>query len=640
MANFTLTRICILPGAVLASFFSLIAAPLSAYSEEPEKDITKVEYVSNLAYGTSLFNFFQDKYFSAITDLLVAKHYNRLNTEDKNPELLLGGMYLSYGIPDKAAGIFTALLDQSGKSTSATVRDRALFHLGRHYYESGTLQPAESSLIEIGDSLNEDYDAERIHMLINIMIHNAQIDGADELLNKIPDESIWHYYSQYNLGTAYLRSGHYDDGITLLDEIGIEKTSNTEYEIIKDKSNIALAFSELARNNPQQANEYFSRVRIDSSQTSNGLLGLGWSWYKQAHYTQALSAWLTLSNQAIPSLAKQESLITIPYAYENSGQPYVALQAYDSAIGSYNTELSEIKNIILDINSGKFINSLKAVSMGTESSNPASVIGNVGVASNKYLSPLFLSKDFNNAVKDLQELTFLGYTLDHWEQDLPALRLILEEKRITYNKEIQKQDHKKILASARILFAKRNEFADQVKQIEQNEDITALATDDQKLLLNKLTAAKNTLNDMSGNPDAAEQQEKYRLLNGILTWKLVTDFPASMWQTKKEMIALNKTSEQFNQIVNSLSGIFTTRPVQYADFLSRIKNHEAGLKQIRTDVSASIKTQEELITKMSLAAASQYKTKIEAYLDRALYSRARLYDALTLHQATTQDDKQ
>ena len=270
MANFTLTRACILHCAVLASFFSLIAAPLSARSEEAEIETTKVEYVSNLAYGTSLFNFFQDKYFSAITDLLVARHYNRLDSEDKNPELLLGGMYLSYGIPDKAASIFTALLDQSGKTTSATVRDRALFHLGKHYYESGVFQPAESSLIEIDDSLNEDYDAERMHMLINIMIHNTQIDGTDKLLNKIPDESIWHYYSQYNIGTAYLRSGNYDGGITLLDEIGTEQTTNKENEIIKDKANIALAFSELARNNPQQANEYFSRVRIDSSQTSDG----------------------------------------------------------------------------------------------------------------------------------------------------------------------------------------------------------------------------------------------------------------------------------------------------------------------------------------------------------------------------------
>lgn len=636
MAKFTLPRICILHCAVLACFFPSQCFPLTATASESTADTHKVEYVSNLAYGTSLYNFFQDKYFSAITDLLVAKHYNRLNTEDKNPELLLGGMYLSYGLPDNAAGIFNALLDQSSQSTSANVRDRALFHLGRHYYESGVLQPAESSLIEIGDTLSKDYDAERMYMLINIMIHNTQTIEAKELLEKIPDDSIWHAYTQYNVGTAYLRTGNYDAGTDLLNEIGTEKTTNPEYEIIRDKANIALAFSELARNNPQLANEYFSRVRINSSQTSNGLLGLGWSWYKQAHYSQALSAWITLSNQTVPSLAKQESLITIPYAYENYSQPHLALDAYDTAINIYNNELVEINKIIHDINSGKFIASLEAVSMGTESSNPASVIGNVGVASNKYLSPLFLSKDFNLAVKDLQELVFLSYTLDHWEQDIPALRLILEEKRITYNNEIEKQGHKKIINSARTLFAKRNELAEQVRNIEQNEDVTALATGDETSLLNKLASVRNSLDDINDNPDAAEQKEKYRLLNGIMKWNLETDFPVRMWQTKKEMLALNDTSEQFNQTVNALSDIFKSTPVQYADFLTRIKNRESELKQLRTEIKSSIRIQEELIAKMSLTAANQYVTKIEAYLDRALYSRARLYDAMTIPQVGQQ----
>jgi hypothetical protein len=631
MPNLTLTRFCILPCVVL-----VCCAPVLSKAENTADNITRVDYVSNLAYGTSLFNFFQDKYFSAITDLLVGKHYNRLNTEDKNAELLLGGMYLSYGLPDKASVIFTELLDQSTKTTSPSVRDRALFHLGRHYYESSNIQSAESSLIEIGDTLSQDYEAERMYMLINILINKSQTAEAMKLLKEIPNISIWHPYAQYNLGTAYLRADQYDDGIELLDDLGIAKAVNLEQGIIKDKSNIALAFSELAKDQPQQAYEYFSRVRIDSSQTSNGLLGLGWSWYKQARYNEALGAWRNLSHQALPSLAKQESLITIPYAYENAAQQTLALAAYEFAITNYNNELLEIRKIISDINNGGFIAALKAVSMGTESSNPASVIGNVGSASNKYLSPLFLSKDFNQAVKELQELIFLSYTLNHWEQDTPALRLILEEKRLTYNREIQKQDHKKIIDSARSLFEKRNQFAEQVRQIEQNDDATALIMDTEETQFKKLESIKNTLNIAGNNDSLNEQREKFRLLNGLMRWRLETEFPIRIWQTKKEMAELTNSSEQFNQTIKSLSKIFTTRPVQYADFLNRIKARESELVQLRAEITVTIKKQEDAITSMSLFAANQYATKIETYLDRALYSKARLYDALTLPQAGNQ----
>ena len=632
MTTFTLTRFCILPCTVLALC-------LPAQAATSTDDITKVDHVSNLAYGTSLYNFFQEKYFSAITELLVGKHYNRLKTDDKNAELLLGGMYLSYGLPDKASAIFTELLDQSTGNTPISVRDRALFHLGRHYYENANLLAAESNLVEISDTLSKEYEAERIYMLINILISKSLTNDAHKLLTKIPDNAIWHAYAQYNIGTAYLRENSYNNGIELLDYLGTAKVHNLEQGIIKDKANIALAFSELAKDMPQQAYEYFSRVRIDSSQTSNGLLGLGWSWYKQAHYNQALGAWINLSTQPLPSLAKQESLITIPYAYENASKPTIALEAYEVAIASYNNELTEIHKVIGDIKNGYFVNAIKAVSLGTESSNPASVINNVGVASNKYLSPLFLSKDFNYAVKELQELIFLGYTLNHWEQNTPSLRLILEEKRLTYNKEIQKQDHKRIINSARSLFEERNQYALQIQQIEQAEDTAALALDSEKKLLDKLHSIKNTLsqiNDRDTLSALSEQLEKYRLLNGMLQWELETDFPVRIWQTKKEFAALNKTSEQFNQTINSLSSIFITRPVLYANFLNKIKTREAELTQLKADVTLATNTQEELITSMALYSANQYAIKIETYLDRALYSKARLYDALTIPQAGNQ----
>lgn len=102
------------------------------------------------------------------------------------------------------------------------------------------------------------------------------------------------------------------------------------------------------------------------------------------------------------------------------------------------------------------------------------------------------------------------------------------------------------------------------------------------------------------------------------------------------MIELNKTSEKFNQTINSLSDIFKTRPVQYADFLIKIKKLEGELSQLRADIDTSIKFQEKQISAMSLTAANQYVSKIDAYLDRALYSRARLYDALTIPQAGSQ----
>lgn len=615
--------------------FSLAASlllPATSHAESETAPAVSADYVSNLAYGNSLYHFFQEKYFSAITDLLVAKHYQRLNTEDKNAELLLGGMYLSYGLPDKASGIFNELLDQSTATTSQDVRDRARFHLGKHYYETDIFQPAESALTEIGTTLSKDYDAEKSYMLINILIGKKRLDQATAFLGNIPPDSIWHDYAQFNIGAALIRENRFDEGAELLNEIGAKKAITLESQIIKDKANIALAFAEIARNHPALAGHYFSRVRINGSQTGSGLLGLGWSWYKLAFYKEALNAWLALSTRPEVSIAKQEALITIPYAYENAGQPWLALDAYDVSINSYNQELKAIHNIIRDINSGKFVQSLKTVSLGTESSNPISVIDKADTESNRYLYNLFMSRDFHNAVRDLQELVFLSYTLHHWEQDIPALRLILEEKRLTYNREIGKQDHKRIINQARVLFEQRNALAAQVKQLESEENILALATDHEKELLDKLHRAKQTL-AAANTSELDAQKQKIHLLDGLMTWKLTSEFPARSWQTRKELNALDKTAQEFNKTIVSLSDIFATRPAQYADHLARIKIRETELQQLKLEIATAIKEQDSVVTRMALDAANNYASKIETYLDRALYSRARLYDALTIPQA-------
>ena len=74
---------------------------------------TEIEHeVEDLPYGLSLFHFYQEKYFSAITDLLVAKHYKTLSSQDKNPELLLGGLYLSYGLQHKSAAILSNIINE------------------------------------------------------------------------------------------------------------------------------------------------------------------------------------------------------------------------------------------------------------------------------------------------------------------------------------------------------------------------------------------------------------------------------------------------------------------------------------------------------------------------------------------------
>ena len=62
--------------------------------------------VQDLAYGEVLFEFFQDDYFSALTRLMAAQQRGELPNHGAESELMLGGLYLSYGQHRLAGEIF------------------------------------------------------------------------------------------------------------------------------------------------------------------------------------------------------------------------------------------------------------------------------------------------------------------------------------------------------------------------------------------------------------------------------------------------------------------------------------------------------------------------------------------------------
>lgn len=598
--------------------------PIDAMADEKEH-----YSISDLMYGTSLFNFFQEKYFSAITDLTVAKHHKKLNTEDKNAELLLGGMYLSYGLPDKASEVFTELLDQATETTSQSVRDKALYHTVKYYYDTHRLDDAKKFIYKIGDSLSDDFQAEKLYMLINIAINDGNFKESIPLLHAFPEGSIWKDYSQYNIATALIKAQQHDKGIDLLEDVASMNAYNYERRILKDKANIALAYTYLLTNNSDKASIHFENVRLKGSQTSNALLGLGWTWYQKSLYDKALVSWLELANQPVSSYARQEALITIPYVFEKTDKAPDALHHYNIAIDSYNSELAEIELVISSIKDGSFIRSLKPGALGIETSNPSTILKNVGPITNKYLSELFVSLDFHDAVKNLQELRYLGFTLNKWKSNLPALNLILEEKRLTYNRKIKDNDHRPLLDRSRALLIKRDKLIETINAFQADDSTLDMITDNEQQQLESLNKIKARIEKLHNHTDISEQKDKLRLMQGMLVWQINTDYASRLWEIRKSTKELDIVIKQMQSSIASLSNTWKEAPARHKYFLGEISQKNARIKQLHQDIENSIATQENIIASMALETANQYANRLKMLHDRALFAKARIYDSLT-----------
>ncbi|MEM9057567.1 MAG: hypothetical protein AAGD86_08830, partial [Pseudomonadota bacterium] len=133
--------VCLLSAAGLA-----VAA--SALAREPVPTA-----VQDLDYGEVLFHFHQGDQFGALARLLAADKLDRIDRHRDDAELLLGGLYLSFGLHDEAAETFARLLNDSVPPVS---RDRAWYYLANIRAQRGFADDALSALERVGDALPEE----------------------------------------------------------------------------------------------------------------------------------------------------------------------------------------------------------------------------------------------------------------------------------------------------------------------------------------------------------------------------------------------------------------------------------------------------------------------------------------------------
>ena len=108
------------------------AAPAAARLHDPEA-LPEVR-IRDLPYGDVLFYYYQGKDFEAATRLLAYQHWQELPHHEPDARLLLGGLYLSLGMYDRANRSFEQLLTSD---VPTGVRNRAWFYHGQALYARG-----------------------------------------------------------------------------------------------------------------------------------------------------------------------------------------------------------------------------------------------------------------------------------------------------------------------------------------------------------------------------------------------------------------------------------------------------------------------------------------------------------------------
>jgi tetratricopeptide (TPR) repeat protein len=407
---------------LLAAGLALSAMSLcaTAYAVEP----IAWERIEDPHIRAAQFDLFMGAPFAGLTQLLADQQQGRVKQRPAQMELALGGMYLAYGAHYKAAQIFKKL----GESDQPQrVRNLAWHQLARVQYQRGLDEEALQALQQIRGDLPIEAQQERLLLSAMLLMRQQRYDeavaqlrllGQKSLVQQLSEKSVWATYGRFNLGVALFRQGKEEEGRKLLEELGQVAVKDEESRSLRDKANLTLAYHFLGKQDPDTAQSYFVKTRLQGPMSSKALLGLGRAYSTQKQHKKSLVPWMKLTQRDTSDPAVQDALLAVPFAFGQLDAYKQALEYYQAALQAYKQEMESLQQAESAVASGVLMDNL-ARTMGSQGIDDKWFVSKLpDTPGGRYLWPLFATHEFQESLKNYSQLRLALGKLEQWSSEI------------------------------------------------------------------------------------------------------------------------------------------------------------------------------------------------------------------------------
>ena len=622
-----LSSIAVAIGAILAL---TAGASAPAFAAKPDVDKLSPTVVRDLHFGDALFYYYQGQDFETITRLQAYRQWGRLSHHDAETDLLLGGLYLALGLHNEAGERFETLLTQS---VPEGVRNRAWFYLGKIWYARGYLDRAERAIKEVQGRLTPDLEAERMHLLSNILMRQQRFDEAIALLNSWKgrrDQSDWLAYAQYNLGVALVRKGLVSEADPFLSSVGTLESGRRELRSLKDRANLALGYAYLQNNQPELAKPVLERVRLDGPFSNKALLGVGWADAASGQFQEALTPWMELRDRNLLDSAVQEAYLAVPYAFAKLNANAQAAENYEKAIASFDSETANIDHSITEINDGTMLDKLLKRDENDHYGWFWQLRELPNAPESRYLYHLLAGHDFQEGLKNYRDLAFLGGTLAKWSDSMIAFQDMLDTRERAYAERVPQADA--LLGSGRLdkYSADRATAGGQLDQVEQSLDVSSLGTAAERDQWARIVRLEAALLTAPHDEETDVIREKTRLAKGVLYWRLAESFKARVWNERRTLKDLDQALREAQNRWVRVQKARSAMPNNTGEFAARVEALRKRLEEAQVRLANVAKQQNGLLESLARNELEQQKERISTYQIQARFALASIYDRAAL----------
>lgn len=605
--------------AALSFFLSLTLAPAALQAADDAEPIV----VRDAHFGEILFYFYQEDYFPAIVRTLAAQTQSQVENHADESELLLGGMYLSYGHHLEAARIFERML---ANNVDPEIRDRTWFFLAKIWKQRGYLDQSQQALNRITGELPDNLQREATMLQAQLLIDNGDYDAAIDLLQRWKGRTEWASYAKFNLGVALVRSGRVEEAKKILEDLGEMNPFNEELTSLRDKANLALGYALLQAGQPNDAKPALQRVRLDGPFSNKALLGVGWADAEIESYHRALVPWMELRSRDLLDSAVQESMLAIPYALAKLDSISQAADHYLNAIEAFYEENNRLDRTIGHIESGQFFDDFI-------DDDPLDSTGWYWRMENlpegpeaRYLFHLLSTHAFQEGLKNYRDLTYMHRNLDRWQQSVDVFANMLETRKLAYAERLPRVQETLERADLDGMVSKKLEFDSLLNDIEQGNDWLALATESEFEMWGEITGLEATPALAANIPEADDVRDKIALLKGVLQWNLEKQFKERLWRIRRDLRQTGEALVETQRSRRQIDETMRRQPIEFDEFEARVYGLAPRIESMKMRVEDQMAAQRVFLQSIAVGELQAQQERLDVYTIQARFALAAIYD--------------
>ena len=584
--------------------------------------------IRDLHYGEVLFHFYQQDEFTALTHLLAARQAGRVTHHADEAELLLGGLYLSYGQTDRATQIFERLL---ADSTDPVVRDRVWYFIGKVRYQRGLYGEADAAFARVSGHLPAALHAEYRMLQAQSLMAQSRFDAAVALLDTEQSDEDWLAYARFNLGVALVRLGRREEGLQQLDRVGLLETDDPELLALRDKANLALGFAHLQVQQGVPARAVLGRVRLDGLHANKALLGFGWADALQDNYRGALTPWLALSERDLLDSAVQESLLAIPYAFSRIGANGSAADHYASAMTQFDQELSGLDAALERTRSGRMIPALLSLDdrqIGHWNWQLDVLPDNEDA---RYLFQFIANNQFQDGLRSYRDLVALREHLSAWREKLAAYEHMIDTRTLGYAQRLPVIEQRLAGVDSAALLERRTALVQTLDVIEVSRNVTGLTDATEAEQWSRLVALETSPAWNSVQAEAA--RDRQRILKGTLLWRLDREYRYRLWQQRRATADIEQALAAAGDLESRMQFVRADMPQQLQDYRAQIAMLQPRIEAMQSQIAAVMLGQQKQLETVVAAELEARRQRLASYRIQARFALATIYDQSTVVSA-------